>query len=178
MCTCLCVGMRPSKDRHSGVSLVRLCDSILYLVCGRSSEVAWMTWEAMSWCFSFLCVFSSLPQAKVSEVKQTCFVSWTCRHDDWYLMLADYLTLNPQRHGSYDPDSDSWWFDGPAWVFPDLQSVKYPGTTVGGYIKALQPTARGGQARYASVAVDILPLNPSGGVHARAPVQLWLCVAP
>ena len=69
----------------------------LFLVCGRSSEVAWMTFDAMTWCFTFLCVFSSLPQSKVSEVKLTCFVSGTCRHDDWFLLLGDYLTMHPPR---------------------------------------------------------------------------------
>ena len=153
----------------------------LFMTAGRSSEVAWMTWDAMMFCFFFLCTFSSLPQAKVclrgdhaisfriyrvitvarrnprcfmvqvSETKVTCFVSGTSRHDCWYLTLGDYLALNADRTVFEE--------DAPQWVFPHLQDNKYPGTVISSYIKALQPPDRGGLARYKEYAGAILRAN-------------------
>jgi hypothetical protein len=48
-----------------------------------------------------------------------------------------------------------------AWLIEELQATNTPGTTIGGYIKALKTQAQGGAKEYAKFAVIDLPENAS-----------------
>ena len=120
---------------------------------GRSSEVAWTTWDGLKWDSHFKHVFGEVPQSKGSKVKLVAFGAGVDRHADWFLALADYLVCQPDRVVYSE--------DHPSWLFPRLQKTSSPGTTMGNFIKALLPADRGGHADYQDAAL-VLPQLPPG----------------
>ena len=82
------------------------------------------------------------------------FVAGACRHSDWFLDLADYLVLQPDRV-PYNAGQA-------AWLIPELHTTKSPGTTLGNWIKALIPVERGGPGgKFGSL--DMLPADATAG---------------
>ena len=116
---------------------------------GRSAEVAWVTLDGLEFSPFFLSVFGEVPQSKVSEVKIVAFVAGVDRYGCFFTSFGDYLTtgvLNDQRGDV-------------AWLFPDLQSTKSPGTTIGNYMKAVCPSS-GPSSKYGRFIVPELPRDP------------------
>ena len=66
-------------------------------------------------------VFVEYPQPKGSKIKLAAFGAGVDRHSDWFVALADYLVLQPDR-AIYSEDA-------PAWFLPALQKTGSPGTT-------------------------------------------------
>jgi hypothetical protein len=72
---------------------------------------------------------------KTSKLKIVPFTAGVDRHCCWFLDLADFLVLHAGRV-TYSPNDASW-------LFPNLQSTQSPASTIGGYIKTLQPQIEG-----------------------------------
>ena len=125
----------------------------LQRAAGRSAETAWLTWEGLKWDAHFGHVYGEWPQPKGSKIKLAAFGAGQDRHACWFLGLADYLVTQQDRV-IYSEDEA-------AWVFPRLQKTKSPGTTVGNYIRALLPAARGGHADFQKHDI-VLPKLPPG----------------
>jgi GGDEF domain-containing protein len=146
----------------------------LYLVAGRSGELGWLNWDSLEWDPYFRVVCGDMPQTKVSKTKKIAFVAGACRELCFFLAFGDTLVMVPQP--TYDDE------DGKTtWMHPALHDAKSPGTMLGKFFKALQPRERGGAEKYAAVAVDQLPPNPSAGgirpgvcneLFCRMPVEL------
>ena len=124
---------------------------------GRSCEVAWTTWDGVSWDKKFRHAFVEVPQPKGSKIKLVAFGAGVERSSDWFVALGDYLVLQPDR-ALYSEDNA-------AWVFPELQKTSSPGTTLGNYIKALLPADRGGHDHYQDPRLILheLPLGVTAG---------------
>ena len=88
--------------------------------------MAWTTWDGMQWDKKFKHVFVEYPQPKGSKIKLAAFGAGVDRHSDWFVALADYLVLQPDR-AIYSEDA-------PAWFLPALQKTGSPGTTLGNFI--------------------------------------------
>lgn len=119
---------------------------------GRASEPAFMTMESMEWDIHFHAVYGELPQSKPSKVKLVAFCAGKSRHSCWFLDFADYLSLRPE----IEPE-DPTEADAVSWLCPELHRSSDPAKRLGDWIKALQPKERGGAARYAALAIDVLP---------------------
>ena len=74
----------------------------LWLAAGRSSETAWLSFDAMDWDPLLMCVFADLPQDKVGEVKLVAFVAGASAGCCFYTALGDDLVLNGGRDRLYD----------------------------------------------------------------------------
>ncbi|KAJ1448617.1 hypothetical protein M885DRAFT_574053 [Pelagophyceae sp. CCMP2097] len=131
----------------------------LYLVAGRSGELGWLNWDSLEWDPYFRVVCGDMPQTKVPKTKKIAFVAGACRELCFFLAFGDTLVM----------------------MHPALHDAKSPGTMLGKFFKALQPRERGGAEKYAAVAVDQLPPNPSAGgirlgvcneLFCRMPVEL------
>ena len=150
-----------SADANQRKAIIRS----VWSTAGRSSEVAWCNWDGFEYDDHFKCVFGEVFQVKVTKMKLVAFMAGADRHCDWNLDMADYLASNvvPVYNASE-----------PTWVFPCLQGTGYPGTKVGGFIKALLPTERGGTPLYANVAVNTIPegCNGAGGIRPGACMTL------
>ncbi|KAJ1448010.1 hypothetical protein M885DRAFT_623834, partial [Pelagophyceae sp. CCMP2097] len=132
----------------------------LYLVAGRSGELGWLNLDSLEWGPYFRVACRDIPQTKVSKTKKIAFVAGACRELRFFLAFGDTLVMVPQP--TYDDEDE-------------------PGTMLGKFFKALQPRERGGAEKYAAVAVDQLPPNPSAGgirpgvcneLFCRMPVEL------
>ena len=64
---------------------------------GRSAEVSWTTYDGLSWDSHFQMVFVEIMDSKNSKVKLIPYAAGKTRHHCWYLHLADYLALQPDR---------------------------------------------------------------------------------
>ena len=124
---------------------------------GRSTEAAWITWDGMVWDEEFQCVFVEVPQSKTSKCKLVLFGAGRDRHGCWFLDLGDYLVMQTNV-AIYDPFSANW-------LYPELHKTKFPGTTIGKFIKDLLPVDRGGSKRYEAVALSELPVGANAGMH-------------
>jgi len=120
----------------------------LWLTAGRSSEAAWLSWDAMDWDTEFDCLFAELPQSKVSAVKLVAFMAGITAASCFFACLGNYLVMCGDRSHIYEQSE-------PGWVFPELQASKSPGTVLGTYMKAL--LVRGGAKAYEAVAQSELP---------------------
>ena len=132
----------------------------LQRAAGRSAETAWLTWEGLKWDAHFGHVYGEWLQPKGSKIKLAAFGAGQDRHACWFLGLADYLVTQQDRV-IYSEDEA-------AWVFPRLQKTKSPGTTVGNYIRALLPAARGGHADFQKKGIVVPQLPPgsnAGGIR-------------
>eukprot|EP00966_Prymnesium_polylepis_P146293 3379125-Prymnesium_polylepis.1 len=132
----------------------------LQRAAGRSAETAWLTWDGLKWDSYFGHAFGEWPQPKGSKVKLAAFGAGRTRHSDWFLHLGDFFIMQADRQ--------IYSATGPAWVFPKLQKTKSPGTTVGNYIRDLQPAARGGADAYQDKLFVLPQLPPSanaGGIR-------------
>mmetsp|Transcript_11867 Transcript_11867/g.25044 ORF Transcript_11867/g.25044 Transcript_11867/m.25044 type:complete len:409 (-) Transcript_11867:690-1916(-) len=141
----------------------RLGISTLWHSAGRASETACCTWDGIEWDPEFGAAFVEIRQSKVSKAKLIAFVAGANRHIDWFLALGDYLAQSkPSVYNS----------DEPAWILPTLHNTNSPGTTIGSWLRAMQPLGRGGAAKYAKFShfsVDALPDRvTAGGVRPGA----------
>lgn len=145
-----------SKVGSAEASIRKIIINTLYRSVGRSSEVAWLTWDGFEWDPYFQCAFVEVPQQKTSKFKFIPIAAGIDRHCDWFLDLGDFLVLQHNR-SIYNPC-------GAAWIFPDLQTTSQPGKTIGNYIKGMLPKDRGGMERYRHVAVAELPVGANAGM--------------
>ena len=79
----------------------------LQRAAGRSTEVAWLTWDGLKWDVHFTHVFGEWPQSKGSKLKLGCFGAARVRALCWFLALADYLICQPDREiysGAFERD--------------------------------------------------------------------------
>jgi len=138
------------SEKGGAVDAVRkfqvLC---LWLAAGRSSETAWMSWDSMDYDTNFCCLFAEMPQSEISDYKSVCYMAGACAESCFFTCMGDDLALN--GHGRLYVDELG------AWVFPELQQAKNPGTVIGDSMKALLPRERGGQAGHAHVSIQSLP---------------------
>jgi hypothetical protein len=120
---------------------------------GRSTEIAWLSYENMRWDPHFTCFDCDLIQQKTAKVKIVVFVAGQDRHACFILSWGDFLALDPGR-AIYDPDLTPW-------LIPSLHHNAKPGTQLTVWVKALLPRELGGAAKYQEVAVTTLPLRAS-----------------
>ena len=156
-----------ARAGHSEGATRKLAIISTQRAAGRSSEVAWTTWDGMTWDKKFKHVFVEYPQPKGSKVKLAAFGAGVNRHSDWFVALADYLVLQPDRAIYSDDD--------PAWFLPVLQKTGSPGTTLGNFIKALLPADRGGHDSFQDARLVLPELPPgatAGGLRPGASNEL------
>ena len=131
--------------------------TLLRRAAGRSSEVAWVTWDGIKWDPLFQTPIIEIAQTKVSKMKLIALVAGRDRHSDFLLNMADFLV----RNGTGPP----YLADSPAWLFPDLQAMKSPGEKMGRYVKDLRP---GGAREYASHPAKLPDAPTAGGIRPGA----------
>ena len=124
---------------------------------GRSSEIAFLTFDSLRWDPHFELVFIEVPQPKTHKVKVIAFAAGAHRHNDWFVDFADFLMLASDVR-VYDPDEAPWFF-------PELQKTNSPGSKIGSWIKALLPLADGGSGvkKYERFVVHGLPKDATAG---------------
>ena len=106
-------------------ALVLVCS---HLTCGRAAEVSWLKYTSRKWNPHLRCFFVTVPMTKTHKVKIIALVAGVDRHCDFFLALADYLSVGPRvvyKEGDI------------AWVFPNLRAVT-------GLSRALAPPLGGG----------------------------------
>jgi hypothetical protein len=119
----------------------------LWLAAGRSSETAWLSWDAMDFDVHYKCVIAELPQSKVSELKLVAFMAGSTADSCFFVAVGDDMVMNGGRPSALYSSSST------PWVFPELQAHNTPGTAIGKAMRALLPNGRGGSAKKGAVAV-------------------------
>lgn len=146
----------------------KLAVKALWQVAGRSGEVAFLTWARLTWDSHFRCIVPQIPQVKSAKLKKAVFAAGVDRHSCAFLDLADMLVLVSRPVFTED---------FPAWLFPELQRVGNPGTTLGTYIKCLVPPERQGDKpikSYTDVAVHEQPEGAcAAGIRVGAANELF-----
>ena len=124
--------------------------------------------KGLKWDPHFQCLFSEVPQSKVSDVKIVAFVTGSDRNVCWFTSFGDILVLG-DRYDFEEAEA--------SWLLPRLQNTKSPGRAIGSYIRALQPKEKGGSAMYAQYAVPNLPEDANaGGIRPGVCNELCTCM--
>lgn len=160
-----------ASDGSADSSMRAFATELLRMTAGRSSEAAYAMWTTMEWDAFFSCAYFGAPQTKVSEIKLACLVAGASRHECPLTILGDYIALNPDRDLHIEGDE--------LWLVPELQSVKSPGEKIGDFMRALLPSDRGGQLKYARVSVATLPDGiTAGGARPGCATELGASGVP
>eukprot|EP00740_Mantoniella_antarctica_P023630 CAMPEP_0198702236 /NCGR_PEP_ID=MMETSP1468-20131203/388643_1 /TAXON_ID=1461545 /ORGANISM="Mantoniella sp, Strain CCMP1436" /LENGTH=732 /DNA_ID=CAMNT_0044460743 /DNA_START=2655 /DNA_END=4853 /DNA_ORIENTATION=+ len=104
--------------------------SFLRFAAGRTGEVAFLTYERLTWDPHFKCIVAEFAQVKNVKTKKACFTAGVNRHMDAFLNLFDMLVLDPLR--VHNPDSES-----PMWLFPELHRMDSCNDALGKYIRVV-----------------------------------------
>ena len=129
----------------------KLALKTLQRTCGRASEVGFLSYEGLRWDTLVEAPVMECPQSKTSKSKFIPFISGADRHADWAIDFGDYLILD-QGLSFYAAMDESW-------LIPEVQGTSC-GTKLTSFIKGMQKGS-GGLEKYAKVAVDCLPINPT-----------------
>ena len=123
---------------------------------GRSGETANCKWKTLSWDYEFNAVFCEVLQSKVHQMKLIAFCAGHVRGLCFFKNLGDYLSTRTLP--VHEPDVTDW-------LVPELQQTGSPGTTLGSYIKAMQPDGHKSYGAHPSgkFAVPELPEKATAG---------------
>jgi len=143
-----------AKKNDGEAARRKLVLATLQRSAGRSSEVAWITWDGLEWDRHFTCLKMEVPMLKTAKVNIIVVCAGKDRHSDWFASLGDFLTVSANRT-MYDDSAATW-------LFPFLHGSSTPASIITSYVKALQ-VGEGGLARYQDVAVRDLPHRPTAG---------------
>ena len=125
----------------------------LFRVCGRASEVGYITLDGLQYDTFFKCAFAECQQSKSAKLKFIPFIAGCTRHSDWLIDWADALIMDRGR--------TVYSLGEPAWLAPAVQGAT-SGSKITGFVKGLQPTGRQGATdKYKDFAVSSLPTDPS-----------------
>ena len=82
-------------SREGSVEAARRKLAVLmaWVIAGRASESAWLTFDAMHFDQFFSKVFQEVPQVKISKPKFIAFSPGTCEFSDIYLAFADFMSM-------------------------------------------------------------------------------------
>lgn len=117
----------------------------LWRAAGRASETAGVHVEALKNELFFEANFLDIGQTKTKKAKKVVFLPGIDRYSDWNVLFGDHLAMRAQKA----------YVEGiPDYLFPSLKSVKYPGTKIGEFMRALKPRDEGGSEGYKQVAID------------------------
>ena len=120
-----------------------------YQGAGRSSEIAFTTFDQMEYDPLYRCLFPLMPMFKVHRMKLFAFVAALDREMDWFLAFSDVLMFSP--YNMLDPTHVLW-------IFPWLKTVQKPGGKIGKYFKdLLMPADGAGNGQFSRFAVESLP---------------------
>ena len=120
--------------------------------CGRTNEPSFLNYDSLKHDKNIGAPVIESIQSKSSKVKLSIFVAGVDRHSCWLLDFGDALVFD---HGKNVYNNGE-----PCWLHPDLQSGA--GSKLTAYVKAIQATGKqGALQRYAEVAIDSLPPDPT-----------------
>jgi hypothetical protein len=105
----------------------KLCLIVARNIAGRAMEAAWTTLDGLMPDKLYQKEFLETPQVKTSKPKYNALCPGKTRHLDFYLAIADYMSLT--GYGVYSPG------DVP-WLLPMLR-VSDPATKLGSFMKVL-----------------------------------------
>ena len=119
--------------------------------CGRTNEPSFLNYDSLMHDKLLDSPVIELLQSKSSKMKHSIFVAAPHRHACWLVDFGDVLVL--------DCGKTLYNTGEPCWLLPDLQSGA--GSKLSTYVKAIQKSGNGALQRYAHVAIDSLPIDPT-----------------